>query len=205
MSTCQAQKSIVIVENYCYNGSGNLSIIRWVGMNILNFKKEFFGFNKADVTRYIAEMIENNEKHTEELNRKIELLAKENSRLTARNSELEIKRAETEKLKEKTEKLSETVGNLYILAKSGATQILNEAKQSADRIFAQTEVNIEKIEQAQNELKSIDGNLKEISKDFSGNVQKLASSLDDAKREITENAKNTEHYKDAVLSVEHQI
>ncbi len=169
-------------------------------MNILNFKKEFFGFNKNDVTRYIAEMIETYEKHTDELNGEINRLKEQNRRLVSRNSELEIKQAETEKLREKTEKLAETVGNLYILAKSGATQILNDAEHCADEVYKQAENNISAVLEAQNELKAIDSNLKSVSGEFSNSVQKLSESLDSVQKGMKDSLKNSDSYKQTVLS-----
>ncbi len=160
-------------------------------ITLAGFKKSLFGFDCDDVIEYIQKLqkkhsdIESglNEK-IENLNGTIELL---NEKIDEINKSKAVLEAELQKYidkQEEIERISENIGKLYLVSKSNAQTIMENAEESRKAARIEIEKNLAVIEQAHQALKEIKENVTNNSKDFSQKIDQLSNELEATKEGV---------------------
>ena len=177
----------------------------------VEFRNALIGFNKDDVLNYVHKKDYELKALSSSLNKKIEELESKLSTLedeyrsalgvvaslSAENSELKEKTAEYESKAAELEQLSEKIGKLYLVSKSTAETIVNNAEESSELILKQATESLEKIKQTQDSLKDVAENVLSASENFVSRINSLNSSLEEAKTKLDDNQRST-----AVISEE---
>ncbi|MBO4733219.1 MAG: hypothetical protein J5662_01960 [Clostridia bacterium] len=175
----------------------------------VGFKKSLFGFNCDDVISYIEKT---HKAHTEKeivLKEQIEDLNGENdslkeqiAQMTDEISGLEAKLKEFTDKYDEIERLSQNIGKLYLVAKTNAQTVMNEANACAD--IARNEVlkNITALNSTRESLGEIKENIVNTSAGFAKDIDSLTKSLADARYQIESHnavaAKSEEEYKELI-------
>lgn len=168
----------------------------------IGFRKSVFGFNRFDVIEYIEKMHKTFLEKENKLNSNIENLKDElkqsNSEIDAlnlKNKELSEELNEFYAKKDEIEKLSENIGKLYLVAQANAQAIMENSKNSAEIIDNEVVKNINAIDDAHFSLSEVKENITEMSNGFVSNLNKLLSSLNTTKEQISINSQNVDDAK----------
>ncbi len=145
------------------------------------FKRELFGYNKAQVSRAIEQIYHNNEKQIAGLNQTIGALEKE-------NGEYQAKAAEVEAERQKVEKLAVSVGRLYVISRANAAAVVRAAEESAKASRKATEQSLETVAAAQGGIAEAEKEFNIIMNEFNEKIAQLSDSLNQAKLSVEASA-----------------
>ncbi len=172
------------------------------------FRKSFLGFNCEDVLNYIESSHKaHNEKEKElkgeisNLNGTVESLKKQLSDLTAERDEISAKLQEFNKKYEEIDRLSQNIGKLYLVAQSNAQAIMRNAAESSAMAQSEVENNVNVISDAHQSLTDIRNEINETSAAFTKKVGELINSLDETRKQITDNTADIEQRKEDFAAV----
>lgn len=171
----------------------------------IEFRTGFLGFNKDDVLNYVHLKDRELKVLSSELNAKIkeleerlEVLKKEHlsdisiiDKLTKENSELNIKVAEYDSKTAEIDAMSAKIGKLYLVSRSTAKTVVDEAQANAQIAEAQTEKSLQNIESTQASLKELAEEILSASQGFVSRIGEFNRSLEDAKSKVDENKSNS--------------
>ena len=171
----------------------------------IEFRTGFLGFNKDDVLNYVHLKDRELKVLSSELNAKIkeleerlEVLKKEHlsdisiiDKLTKENSELNIKVAEYDSKTAEIDAMSAKIGKLYLVSRSTAKTVVDEAQANAQIAEAQTEKSLQNIESTQASLKELAEEILSASQGFVIRIGEFNRSLEDAKSKVDENKSNS--------------
>ena len=171
----------------------------------IEFRTGFLGFNKDDVLNYVHLKDRELKVLSSELNAKIkeleerlEVLKKEHlsdisiiDKLTKENSELNIKVAEYDSKTAEIDAMSTKIGKLYLVSRSTAKTVVDEAQANAQIAEAQTEKSLQNIESTQASLKELAEEILSASQGFVSRIGEFNRSLEDAKSKVDENKSNS--------------
>ena len=130
-------------------------------MENAKFKKSLFGYKKATVNEYIAELSLETQKMINQCEDQIEDLKKENEALN-------------EKINVLTEK-NNMVGDAIFAAEKKAKEIIEDAKKEAEKIKADAEAEIEKSKKV---LAHLNNEINDLKAGLSASVAKYQAELD---------------------------
>ena len=130
-------------------------------MGNAKFKKSLFGYKKATVNEYIAELSLETQKMINQCEDQIEDLKKENEALN-------------EKINVLTEK-NNMVGDAIFAAEKKAKEIIEDAKKEAEKIKADAEAEIEKSKKV---LAHLNNEINDLKAGLSASVAKYQAELD---------------------------
>ena len=157
----------------------------------LGFRKSLFGYNQEDVAEYINRQAVKNTEIQTELNAKIKANAEQINELTEKLEKLNTENAElNEKIafyREKYEEvktLSDNIGKLYLVAQTNAKAIMSAADQAKNATDNEIEQNIAVIDSTNEMLNTLKAKVAEVCDNFKSDVDKLNSTLLDAKATI---------------------
>ena len=173
----------------------------------VEFRTGFFGFNKDDVLNYVHKKDTELKALSNELNEKIEKLNKQLNTLeqkhkdalitvasiSAENNALKARANEVENQAAELENLSSKIGKLYLMSKSTAKTMVDNAEENLAISNKQTEENIRSIETTQESLKEIIAKVLASSEEFANSLDSLNQSLENAKGQITDNNEGSVH------------
>ena len=171
----------------------------------IEFRTGFLGFNKDDVLNYVHLKDRELKVLSSELNAKIkeleerlEVLKKEHlsdisiiDKLTKENSELNIKVAEYVSKTAEIDAMSAKIGKLYLVSRSTAKTVVDEAQATAQIAEAQAENSLQNIESTQASLKELAEEILSASQGFVSRIGEFNRSLEDAKSKVDENKSNS--------------
>lgn len=171
----------------------------------IEFRTGFLGFNKDDVLNYVHLKDRELKVLSSELNAKIkeleerlEVLKKEHlsdisiiDKLTKENSELNIKVAEYDSKTAEIDAMSTKIGKLYLVSRSTAKTVVDEAQANAQIAEAQTEKSLQNIESTQASLKELAEEILSASQGFVSRIGEFNRSLEDAKSKVDDNKSNS--------------
>lgn len=171
----------------------------------IEFRTGFLGFNKDDVLNYVHLKDRELKVLSSELNAKIkeleerlEVLKKEHlsdisiiDKLTKENSELNIKVAEYDSKTAEIDAMSAKIGKLYLVSRSTAKTVVDEAQANAQIAEAQAEKSLQNIESTQASLKELAEEILSASQGFVSRIGEFNRSLEDAKSKVDENKSNS--------------
>lgn len=172
------------------------------------FRKSFLGFNCDDVLNYI-EKINNdfsikqrisNEK-IEDLENDCENLKSTNEQLSHQIEELNSKLYEFEKRSAEIEALSEKIGKLYLVSKTNAQTIIENANESSRLALEEVNKNISALETAQVNFEDLKNRAVSGSALFAGEIAELEESLIKTKETIKQNVSEIESCNEAVTII----
>lgn len=151
------------------------------------FRRSLMGFNREDVLNYLSAEDKKNNQIINGLKEEIDGLSKQNSDYLKKLDEMEAQLSVYKEKEEQIERLSHGIGTLYMLAKSNADIIMNNAE--AGKKAAKTEINnnLLLLEAVQNNLATIKQDLDSLNKNFDEGVSALESSVASTKDEIKQN------------------
>lgn len=165
----------------------------------VGFRKSFLGFNCEDVLNYIETSHKTHSEKEKELNGEInnlngtiESLKKQLSDLTAERDEISAKLQEFNKKYEEIDRLSQNIGKLYLVAQSNAQAIMRNAVENSTMAQTEVDTNVNAISNAHQSLTDIRNEINETSATFTKKVSELINSLDETRRQITDNTADTE-------------
>ncbi|MBR7132846.1 MAG: hypothetical protein IKD04_04885 [Clostridia bacterium] len=169
----------------------------------IGFRKSLFGFNCEDVTQYIEKTHKTFLSREKELNEKLSgiidqlnLSKDEQKKLSAEKEELSKKLAEFTEKYDEIERLSENIGKLYLVAQANAQAIIENSENSARISNEEVSKNLCTIDEAHKSLHELRLNITKTSEDFVTEVDKLISSLDNTREQITANTDSAVAAKD---------
>ncbi len=162
------------------------------------FRRSIWGFNREDVLAFAARSTENETK----LKADIDELKSKMSELKSTLDEMTLLQEQTAAVLSETEKqldsykqredsitaLGESIGRLYLVAKSNAESIVNEAQRSAEVSREVVTKNLETADTAEKELEDIGRILDEKTRIYLSEIEELKVALDSAKRAVAENS-----------------
>ena len=171
----------------------------------IEFRTGFLGFNKDDVLNYVHLKDRELKVLSSELNAKIkeleerlEVLKKEHltdisiiDKLTKENSELNIKVAEYDSKTAEIDAMSAKIGKLYLVSRSTAKTVVDEAQANAQIAEAQAEKSLQNIESTQASLKELAEEILSASQGFVSRIGEFNRSIEDAKSKVDENKRNS--------------
>ncbi len=164
----------------------------------IGFKKSLFGFNCADVVEYIEKTHKSFVQKEKGLNEKVEKLlgeldtAKElTEKLELEKQELDLKLSEFTAKYEEIERLSENIGKLYLVAQTNAQAIISNSEESARISNEEVTRNLYTIEEAHNSLENLRQHIAKTSDDFIAEVDKMMTSLNATREQISANTDKT--------------
>lgn len=171
----------------------------------IEFRTGFLGFNKDDVLNYVHLKDRELKVLSSELNAKIkeleerlEVLKNEHlsdisiiDKLTKENSELNIKVAEYDSKTAEIDAMSAKIGKLYLVSRSTAKTVVDEAQANAQIAEAQAEKSLQNIESTQASLKELAEEILSASQGFVSRIGEFNRSLEDAKSKVDENKSNS--------------
>ena len=171
----------------------------------IEFRTGFLGFNKDDVLNYVHLKDRELKVLSSELNAKIkeleerlEVLKKEHlsdisiiDKLTKENSKLNIKVAEYDSKTAEIDAMSAKIGKLYLVSRSTAKTVVDEAQANAQIAEAQAEKSLQNIESTQASLKELAEEILSASQGFVSRIGEFNRSLEDAKSKVDENKSNS--------------
>lgn len=171
----------------------------------IEFRTGFLGFNKDDVLNFVHLKDRELKVLSSELNAKIkeleerlEVLKKEHlsdisiiDKLTKENSELNIKVAEYDSKTAEIDAMSAKIGKLYLVSRSTAKTVVDEAQANAQIAEAQAEKSLQNIESTQASLKELAEEILSASQGFVSRIGEFNRSLEDAKSKVDENKSNS--------------
>ena len=179
---------------------GEFNLHRWVSTlfhktqrwnTYRGFRKSLFGYNQEDVAEYINRQAVKNTEIQTELNAKIKANAEQINELTEKLEKLNTENAElNEKIafyREKYEEvktLSDNIGKLYLVAQTNAKAIMSAADQAKNATDNEIEQNIAVIDSTNEMLNTLKAKVAEVCDNFKSDVDKLNSTLLDAKATI---------------------
>ena len=171
----------------------------------IEFRTGFLGFNKDDVLNYVH--LKDRElkllsselgAKIKELEERLEALKKEHlsdletiERLSKTNAELNIKVAEYDSKSAEIDAMSAKIGKLYLVSRSTAKTVVDEAQSSAQILDAQTDKSLQNIESAQASLKELADEILSASQGFVSRIGEFNRTLEDAKSKVDENKSNS--------------
>ncbi len=149
------------------------------------FKRELFGYNKAQVSRAIEQIYQNNEKQVAELNETIGTLKQENGKYRAKAAEVETER-------QKVEKLATSVGRLYVISRANAAAVMRAAEENAEACRKATEQSLETVTAAKTGISAAEKEFADIMSEFNQKIAQLSASLNEAQLSVEASAKQLE-------------
>ncbi|MBO4693305.1 MAG: hypothetical protein J5659_02780 [Clostridia bacterium] len=157
----------------------------------VGFRKSLFGFNCDDVTAYVEKTHRDYSQREIELKEQIEDLKSEINSTKALLASTSAEKAEAEaKLKvftdkcEDMERLSKNIGKLYLVAKSNAKTVMDEAEKSAEISRREAQKNIASIMSAHRSLSGVKEDIVNTSAKFAKDIDSLGKSLYEARDRI---------------------
>ena len=171
----------------------------------IEFRNSLIGFNKDDVLSYVhmkdqefKNLSSSMNARIDELQNQLDSLKKEHlsalgtiGSLTHENDLLKIKVEEYDKKSADIEEMSAKIGKLYLVSKSTAKTIVDNAESSSEAVNTQTEKNLENIESTQTSLKEIAESILSASQSFVAKIDDLQTSLSEVKRRVGDNNSET--------------
>jgi chromosome segregation ATPase len=173
----------------------------------IEFRNAFLGFNKDDVLNYVHKKDSDLKQMSVELGAKIsaleeklESLQKEHeftlktvAALSMENDGLKAIAKEYEEKSAELELLSTSIGKLYLMSKSTAKTMVDNAEENSELASKQTMLHIENISDTQDSLKEIAQSILAASQSFVEKLDTLNSSLEAAKAKVRENNEEAIH------------
>lgn len=160
----------------------------------VGFRKSLFGFNSNDVIEYIEKTHRSFSKKEADLNQKLENLSNDlkislekSEKLSLEKEELNAKLQEFYAKSEEIELLSEKIGKLYLVAQTNSKAIIENSEKSAEITEQEVSRNLESIDGAHKSLQQLRESITKTSEDFVAEVDRLMSSLNVTREQITEN------------------
>ena len=163
----------------------------------IGFKKSLFGFNREDVFNYIENTHKAFKDKEDTLNKKIDELSsdlklskQQEEKLLAEKQELDLKLNEFNRKYEEIERLSENIGKLYLVAQTNARAIINNSDENAKVAIEEVNKNLFSIDEAHKSLQELRQRITKTSDDFVKEVDRLMSSLTEARIKVASNNEN---------------
>ncbi len=171
----------------------------------IEFRNSLLGFNKDDVLNYVhmkdhelKSLSASLNARIEELQGQLETLKAEHlsalgtiGTLTQEKDVLKVKVDEYDKKSADIEAMSAKIGKLYLVSKSTAKTIVENAENSSAAVNSQTEKNLENIESTQTSLKEIAESILAASQTFVSRIDDLQTSLTEVKSRVGNNDSET--------------
>ena len=171
----------------------------------IEFRTGFLGFNKDDVLNYVhlkdhelKELSSELGAKIKELEERLEVLKKEHlsdietiEKLNRDNAELNIKLAEYDSKSTEIDAMSAKIGKLYLVSRSTAKTVVDDAQASAQIVDAQTDKSLQNIESTQASLKELAEEILSASQGFVSRIGEFNRTLEDAKSKVDENKSNS--------------
>ena len=165
----------------------------------VGFRKSIFGFNQEDVIEYIRKLHDSFSEKEKSLNSKADQLKDEIRQLQNQNRELEIQKSQAEeelgeyRLKtQEMRKLSENIGKLYLVARTNAESIMNNAQKDSAATREEIARNISAIDETHSALDELCRSVMATAENFTKEIEGLSQSLANTKEQISESVKDDE-------------
>ena len=174
----------------------------------VGFRKSIFGFNQEDVIEYIRKLHDSFAEKEKALNGKAEQLKDEIRNLQNENRELELQKSRIEeqlgeyRLKsQEMQRLSENIGKLYLVARTNAESIMNNAKKDSEIAREEIDRNLSAIDQAHTAMDELRRSVMATAENFTKEIEDLSKSLTHTKEQLSESAKSDEISKENFSSL----
>lgn len=150
----------------------------------LGFKKSIFGFNCNEVIGYIKKnhelFIETKEKYEEEIKQLKSKIDSQEHSISFLSSELDKYVEKEAEINELAEKIAE----MYLVSKSGAEAILQNAVDNKIQSEKLVESNLEAVTNANNTLENLETELSQTVETFNKKVESLKQNLSETKQDL---------------------
>lgn len=165
------------------------------------FRNSFIGFNKDDVLDYVhkkdAEFnslskalnntIDNLNQEINTLKNELDTLKNSYNKTIKENMDIRVKLNAFEEKAAEIENISTKIGKLYLVSKSSAKTIVENAEQNSEIINSQVEGSLNNIENTNTAVNNITLKIISACEAFATELSALNNSLDEAKAMVSDN------------------